>query len=128
MSVEIPPRRPTSPTAPFLLGICLGVLVGAFIGLAIPHPWRATVTFSRASALDGRRQEGTAVVPPAGSIQNGIEVYYSIPFSSPPQLEFPQGLGRCFVEDQTANKFRIKNTWSFEEKVDWKATGVPAAH
>jgi hypothetical protein len=108
----------------FLLGILLGVLPGALVGLFIPHPWRPAG--GAAGGRAGAAQEGTATVPSKDASPDGIEVYYSVPYLTPPHLEFPSGLGKCVVVEQTASKFKLKNTWPIEERVHWKAGGQPS--
>ena len=76
-------------------------------------------------------QEGLAQVHLAqsGGQPYELEVFYKVPFATPPYLSFPDGLDDCEVADQKPGSFKLRryvaggNTWAY---VKWKAEGMPA--
>jgi hypothetical protein len=119
--VPNPPQRGRIALLPIVAALAVGVL----IGLISPRPWQ-TGDGTASSVASGAMQEGTAVVPPRDDSPDGVEVFYAVPFASPPRLEFPSGLNECVVVEQSATKFKLKNLWAFERKVRWQATGQPS--
>lgn len=76
-------------------------------------------------------QEGVARVHLAQRREEPYEldVFYKVPFASPPYLSFPDGLEDCEVADQKPASFKLRryaaggDTWA---TVKWKAEGQPA--
>jgi hypothetical protein len=70
---------------------------------------------------DGTRQRGTAIIPAHGE----QEVYYPVPFLSPPNLLTKSTFDDCMVIEQKPDHFRIKNPNPFSREVSWEARGLP---
>jgi hypothetical protein len=110
---SLPPKRQAA-----IVPVIVAWLLDIIVGFLIPHPWRLIG--------DSTVQEGTANVPGANDSREGIEVYYAVPFASPPKLEVPDGLNYCIVTEQSAQKFKLKSAGNLlPVKVRWKADGQP---
>jgi len=76
-----------------------------------------------------RRSEGDTLVQedevsiPGGQQQ---DVYYPIPYASPPNLTIDDDMGPIVVVQQFPDHFRISNSRPFCECVTWKAKGLRA--
>jgi hypothetical protein len=74
--------------------------------------------------LDGVcKQEGTVLVPGGEE----LDVYYPVPFSSPPNLTTQSPPEAPSVIAQYPDHFRVKNTWAAAHTVEWVAKGVRGA-
>jgi hypothetical protein len=70
---------------------------------------------------------GEASVPPNDLNKGEIEVYYRIPFASPPKVTIVEGANDSWtITEQKADHFTAKNTSAFGRKMTWKAEGLPA--
>jgi hypothetical protein len=70
--------------------------------------------------------EGELVIPQG---VQGTGVSYKIPFTSPPQLTFPEGLSGWTITDERTDSFYINKIGSdsqIRNKLKWKAEGRPA--
>src|SRR4051794_15850307 len=72
---------------------------------------------------DATRQRGKAVVP-AGE---ELDVYYPVPFNSPPNLLVQSTFNDCSIIEQKPDHFRVKNNNPFSREVTWDARGVPVS-
>lgn len=55
------------------------------------------------------------------------DIYYPIPYASPPYLEIDGTFSECTIVEQHADHFRVKSTAShFSRNVKWTAKGVKA--
>ena len=66
-------------------------------------------------------QSGTVTIP-AGPVH---DVYYPIPYASPPNLELDDPLHACEIVEQKADHFRVRiNGVAGSAAVKWNASGV----
>jgi len=108
-----------SRTAGVLAGVLLIVIILGCMSIQIGGK-----SFHNGLTQDGLfLQEGETTVA-AGAEQ---DVYYSVPFASPPNLELCGLLNDCVLVEQHADHFRVRNPGHFSRDVDWKAKGVKAA-
>jgi hypothetical protein len=56
-----------------------------------------------------------------------IEVYYPIPYGSPPNLELCSDWDHCVVVQQKADHFRVKNNRLLSTECKWTARGMRVA-
>jgi hypothetical protein len=69
-------------------------------------------------------QENHIDVPP----NMEIEVFYAVPYASPPNLSIDEVHGDCTVTEQKENHFRVRNrNVATARTVNWTARGMPAA-
>jgi hypothetical protein len=66
-------------------------------------------------------QAGTETV---GEGHGVLDVYYPIPYISPPHLSVSSTFDEVKLIEQRRDHFRVRNTGAFARKFDWKATGV----
>ncbi len=69
---------------------------------------------------DFSRQRGKVAVPPGEE----LDVYYPVPFASPPNLRTETTFSDCSVIEQKPDHFRIKNPNVFSRDLTWEARGV----
>ncbi|VTS01299.1 unnamed protein product [Gemmata massiliana] len=100
-------------------GALYGVWLGGLVLLAGAGCQITSTTHVPTEAAT--HQRGKAVVPP-GDV---LEVYYPVPFVSPPNLTTQSIFDDCSVIEQKPDHFRIKNSNPFSREVTWEARGVP---
>ncbi len=100
-------------------GALYGLWLGGFTLLAGAGCQITSTTHAPAEGTT--HQRGKAVVPP-GDV---LEVYYPVPFVSPPNLTTQSTFDDCSVLEQKPDHFRIKNPNPFSREVTWEARGVP---
>jgi hypothetical protein len=66
-------------------------------------------------------QTGTETVGAGHSV---LDVYYAIPYVSPPHLTISSTFDEAKVIEQRRDHFRVKNTGAFARSFHWKANGV----
>jgi len=96
----------------FLLGIVLGCM-----SLSIGE--RHEVVASE----DGISSQSGEVKVPGGQ---ELDVYYPVPFASPPNLTVTSTWDDAVMVDQQADHFRVKNPGAFSERMRWEARGLKA--
>jgi hypothetical protein len=65
-------------------------------------------------------QTGTATVPGGQE----VEVYYPVPYASPPNLVLSSDWDQCVVVQQKQDHFRVKNNRVFATECKWTARGL----
>ena len=68
-------------------------------------------------------QTGRVDVPP-GATQ---EIYYPVPYQSPPNLTVETFWQDCLIVEQKADHFKLKNPSGMAREVTWKARGLKMA-
>jgi hypothetical protein len=53
------------------------------------------------------------------------DVYYPVPFVSPPNLQVKSAFDDCSIIEQKPDHFRLKNPNMFSREVVWEARGIP---
>jgi hypothetical protein len=66
-------------------------------------------------------QGGTETVGDGHAV---LDVYYPMPYVSPPHLTVSSTFDEVKIIDQRRDHFRVKNTGSFKRNFDWRAKGV----
>ena len=108
-----------------------GLLLRRTAGVASAFAWLAIILGCMSLSIGERTtlpddrlaytQEGSAHV----EIGQELDVYYPVPYASPPNLEL-KGLGSYTIVDQQADHFRVHNNGSFLG-FDWTARGMKVA-
>lgn len=91
------------------------VIVMGCMGFSVRHQ-RESINIA-----DGVNTEKGHVTVPA---RQELDVYYPVPFVSPPNLTINSAFDACALVDQQADHFRVRNTFSFPREVTWQARGV----
>jgi hypothetical protein len=68
-------------------------------------------------------QTGRVDIPP-GAI---LEIYYPVPYQSPPNLTIETSWQDCLIVEQKADHFKVKNPSGTAREVTWKARGLRIA-
>jgi hypothetical protein len=105
-----------------LLALAVGVGIGFVFG-------RATQPVSLVSEVKPLVQEG-ALTPPVTPELSGwrgpVEVFYPVPYASPPELTFPIAPRRFEIKEQRADGFKVQITeCGTEQTPTWRAKGLP---
>jgi hypothetical protein len=66
------------------------------------------------------KQSGTIAVASGQE----LDVYYEIPYGTPPNLTLSSLNGKCVVIAQMPDHFRVRNTGIFTINADWEARGL----
>jgi hypothetical protein len=66
-------------------------------------------------------QAGDEIV---GDDHSALEVYYPIPYVSPPHLTVSSTFSEVKIIEQRRDHFRVRNTGSFSRQFHWTASGV----
>jgi hypothetical protein len=72
---------------------------------------------------DGAFAQSGSVSIPANHEQ---DVYYPVPYHSPPNLTLEDTWNGCVVRGQWPDHFRVKNSGLFSSELTWKARGIKA--
>src|SRR4051794_30240485 len=114
------PRRGVWPLPRLAASALVAALTApAFVGcLSFPPDGSSVSQSARARSI--LTQEGEVVLP-ARSEQ---DVYYPVPYGSPPNLELDADLfHRCEVVEQRADRFRVRNPTLLPHTINWTARG-----
>jgi|GEM_PF-3607814 len=108
-----------------------GLLLRRTAGVASAFAWLAIILGCMNLSIGERTMlpDDHLAYTQAGSVHveigQELDVYYPVPYASPPNLEF-KGLGSYTIVDQQADHFRVHNNGGLLG-FDWTARGVKVA-
>jgi hypothetical protein len=113
-------QNPARPKSWLAICVLLGFALGIAVGFLSPRLWRGADV-----------QEGVALVPYKGQADHTteVQVYYKVPFATPPLLTFPDASQGAQIEvvEQKPDSFKVRAfVRGVDLKVKWRAEGVPA--
>ena len=116
-------RRPDQRRSPSLA--CLGALILCCVGSM------GCLSFSCGGRTINNPHDDPSVLSQTGSVTvvhgQELQVYYPVPYASPPNLELDDNLHRYEIIDQKPDRFRIRNVSGLGNfEVRWTARGVRA--
>jgi len=108
-----------------------GAIARRLVGIAAATFLLAVVLGCMNISFEGRRhivnnddqtysQTGEMEVPPGQE----LEVFYPIPFASPPNLVIASSFSQCQMIEQRPDRFRVKNPTGLPHEVTWTARGM----
>jgi len=107
--------------------VLVSVAVSAAVSAGVAWVVAGLTTPTASTVAD----EGTATfLIRRGNERAELQVFYKVPFASPPKLTFPEGVGEdAEVVEQRADSFKLRSSWAHiaSEKtvsVVWRAEGV----
>jgi hypothetical protein len=116
----------TSRCVPWLLlrrmaGLCAGLILLAIILGCMNFSFGGRTELVHDE--DGAYTQGGTLAIPANHEQ---DVYYAVPYQSPPNLTVENTWNDCVITGQWPDHFRVSNPCLLSRELTWKARGIKA--
>jgi hypothetical protein len=123
---ELPPPQITLPPPPprhsLVITLIASAIVAALVAGVLTLGLQAFLgNVARTQTLT---QQGTVTV--THDQKDGVDVYYAVPYVSPPNLTLGNGTGLVVIVEQKPDHFKLRAAdTTIRSDVSWKAEGVP---
>jgi hypothetical protein len=108
-----------------LAAIMLALGVGVGIGYMLGRAMQPAGSSAEAEPLVQSGDLTPPVTPDLYGWRGPVEVFYPIPYASPPELTFPVAPQSFRVKEQRADGFKVEITGGTERTPTWRAKGLP---
>jgi len=123
---ELPPPQVTLPPAHPRHSLAITLVASAIVAALVAAVLTLGIQAIRGNLARSQTliQEGRLTVNQNQS--EGVEVYYPIPYASPPHLTLVNGAAYAVIVEQKPDHFKIRAAGTtVNADVNWKAEGVP---